>query len=122
MIFDVQDHADEVAIIKPGHRARGAQTDDLELGRRLPRHAVPERAAVVEPVARPARLSDREPVVAAVAAPEVVCETHFSSSNFLRLPLLLYLVGSTLPSFPRAAFLCRRLKEKKPCVDPRSLM
>lgn len=92
MVVDADDHAHEVAVVVRGRRARRAQAQDLELGRRLARHAVDERRAVAEPVARPARLPDRQPVVAAAAAGVVGCEAHRSSPIFSSL---------LCPSLPR---------------------
>lgn len=85
MAADIKDHAHEVVIVAPRVRASRTQAHNLQLGRRLPRDPVPEDAAVVKPVARPARLADREPVVAAVPADIVRCEAHSSACP----PLLL---------------------------------
>ncbi|KAI0974418.1 hypothetical protein F4678DRAFT_374570 [Xylaria arbuscula] len=101
-LANTHNHAHEVMIVASGRGARGTQAHDLELGRRLPGHAVPERAAVVEPVAWPARLSDGKPMMSAVAADVVSREAHcyfFLFFFVFSFPLCLFLLTS-LPLLP----------------------
>lgn len=85
---DVQDHADLVLVVPPGHFAGRAPPLGRGDRRRLARHAVAERPARVEPAAREAGLLDLQPVVRAAAA-AIVCEASCVLAVSHLPPLLL---------------------------------
>jgi len=110
-ITNVHDHAHKIRIVIYWRRARRAGAGDFELGRRIPRHTVPEHAAEVEPVTRPAGLLDRQPVVSAVAADVVDRVAHLFSSLFsLLLPYFLIYVFLFLPVLRRLWLVSFRTK------------
>lgn len=90
LALDVHDHAVAVLVVRAGADAgRGARrADGARLGQRAgaPRDAVAKGLARVEALARPARLRDLEPVVAAVAREVVdrVAHVYFGHSPFCR--------------------------------------
>ena len=96
----IRDHADVVQIIATGTAtASGTEAVVQELRGRLPRAPVPERPARPEPLARPARLPDLQPVVPAAARAEVDRCAHLFLCLFVG-----WLAGGLVCTFPSFFF------------------